>query len=45
MLDYLHVSIDQLPTVRESGEAVGELKPEVAKELGLSKKLLFQQVF
>jgi sugar (pentulose or hexulose) kinase len=37
MLDYLHVSVDQLPTVKESGEAVGELKAEVAKELGLSR--------
>jgi sugar (pentulose or hexulose) kinase len=37
MLDYLHVSVDQLPAVRESGEAVGELKTEVAKELGLSR--------
>ncbi|VVB60619.1 Glycerol kinase [uncultured archaeon] len=40
MLDYLHVSVDQLPSVRESGEAVGELKPEVAKELGLSRKTI-----
>jgi len=38
MLDYLHVSADQLPAIRESGEAVGELKPGVAKELGLSRK-------
>jgi xylulokinase len=37
MLDFLHVSVDQLPSVRESGEAVGELKAEVAKELGLSR--------
>jgi xylulokinase len=40
MLDYLHISVNQLPAVRESGEAVGELKPEVAKELGLSKKTI-----
>jgi sugar (pentulose or hexulose) kinase len=40
MLEYLHVSVDQLPTIRESGEAVGELKPEVAKELGLSRKTI-----
>jgi len=38
MLDYLKVSTDQLPDIRESGEPVGELKPEIAKELGLSKK-------
>jgi len=38
MLDYLDVSVDQLPDIRESGEAVGELKPEIAKELGLSRK-------
>ena len=37
MLEYLHVSVDQLPTVRESGEPVGELKSEVARELGLSR--------
>jgi xylulokinase len=38
MLDYLHVSIDQLPEIRESGEPVGELKAGVARELGLSRK-------
>jgi len=37
MLEYLYVSVDQLPAVRESGEAVGELKSEVARELGLSR--------
>jgi xylulokinase len=37
MVEYLHVSVDQLPEIRESGEAVGELKAEVAKELGLSR--------
>jgi len=37
MLEYLHVSVDQLPAVGESGEAVGELKSEVARELGLSR--------
>ena len=40
MLEYLQVSVDQLPTVRESGEAVGELKAEVAKELGLSQNTI-----
>jgi xylulokinase len=38
MLDYLKISTDQLPEIKESGEPVGELKPEVAKELGLSRK-------
>ena len=40
MLDYLHISADQLPTIRESGETVGELKADVAKELGLSRKTI-----
>lgn len=36
MLDFLGISAEQLPTIVESGEAVGELRPEVAFELGLS---------
>ncbi len=36
MLCYLGISEAQLPEIRESGEAVGTLKPEVASELGLS---------
>lgn len=36
MLDYLKVSNEQLPEIRESGEVVGAIIPEVAKELGLS---------
>ncbi len=37
MLEYLHISVDQLPAIKESGEPVGELKAEVAQELGLSR--------
>lgn len=40
MLQYLDVSEDQLPEIRESGEVVGELLPERAKELGLSNKTI-----
>jgi len=36
MLGELHISEDQLPRYRESGEIVGKLRPEIAKELGLS---------
>jgi xylulokinase len=36
MLDALGISEDQLPQYRESGEAVGKLRPDVAVELGLS---------
>jgi xylulokinase len=36
MLQELGVSKDQLPNYRESGEAVGKLRAEVAAELGLS---------
>lgn len=38
MLDFLQISEEQLPTVRESGELVGILKPEIAKELGIPCK-------
>lgn len=40
MLTFLGVSEDQLPNIRESGEAVGTIKPEVATELGLSSKTI-----
>lgn len=36
MLHELGVSEEQLPECRESGEAVGKLRPEIAAELGLS---------
>jgi xylulokinase len=36
MLEKLGISEKQLPQYRESGEAVGKLRPEVAAELGLS---------
>jgi len=36
MLHYLKISEGQLPELRESGESVASLKPDVAKELGLS---------
>lgn len=38
MLDILEITPDQLPEIRESGEAVGELTPSVASELGLSSR-------
>lgn len=40
MLDYLGVSEDQLPEIRESGEPVGNLLPDGAKELGLSPEMV-----
>jgi len=36
MLSFLEVSADQLPSIRESGEAVGEIIPKTAKDVGLS---------
>jgi xylulokinase len=36
MLGELNISETQLPQYRESGEAVGKLRPEIANELGLS---------
>ncbi len=36
MLQELNVSEEQLPQYRESGEAVGSLRSEIAEELGLS---------
>jgi xylulokinase len=38
MLEKLDITTDQLPEIRESGEAVGELLPSVASELRLSSK-------
>ena len=35
MLRFLDISSGQLPTIRESGEPVGEILPRVAQELGL----------
>lgn len=35
MLDYLAITEEQLPEIRESGEIVGSLLPGVASELGL----------
>jgi len=37
MLKYLGISEQQLPEIKESGEVVGEIKTEVAKEIGLSE--------
>lgn len=39
MLDFMGIREDQLAPVYESGEAVGQIIPEVAKELGLPVKL------
>ena len=36
MLHFLGVSTHQLPAIKESGEPVGEILPQVAQELGLS---------
>jgi len=40
MLDFLGVTQNQLPSIRESGEPVAKFKSEVAKELGLSPKTM-----
>lgn len=40
MLDYLGVSRQQLPQIREPGEIVGTVRPDVAQELGLSPDTL-----
>jgi xylulokinase len=40
MLDYLSISEDRLPEIKESGEVVGSLRPEIALELGLSPETL-----
>lgn len=39
MLDFLGIQEEQLPPVLESGVAVGNILPEIARELGLPKKL------
>jgi len=36
MLAYLGISASQLPEIREPGEAVGPIREEIARELGLS---------
>lgn len=40
MLDYLGVSEEKLPEIRESGEIVDCILPEVAKELGVDKDMI-----
>lgn len=40
MLSYLKVDDGQLPDIRESGEPVGTIFPEVAKELGVSADMV-----
>jgi len=40
MLEELEITTDQLPEIRESGEAVGGLLPPIASELGLSSKTI-----
>jgi xylulokinase len=40
MLDKIGITADHLPKIMESGEPVGTLKPEIAKELGLSPKTM-----
>jgi len=38
MLDFLGISADQLPDIKLSGEAVGEISQQAASELGLSPR-------
>ena len=40
MLERLEITSDQLPEIRESGEAVSEINPRTASELGLSPKTI-----
>ena len=40
MLDFIGITADQLPDIRESAEPVSSLLPETAQELGLSKTTL-----
>jgi D-xylulose kinase len=40
MLRFLEVDEGQLPDIRESGEPVGKVHPEVAKELGVSADMV-----
>jgi xylulokinase len=38
MLDFIGITEDKLPKIYESGEPVGTLRTEIARELGLSEK-------
>lgn len=40
MLNYLGIDEDNLPEIRESGEVVDTISPEVAQEVGLSEKTI-----
>ncbi len=40
MLDYLGITEDMLPQIRESGEAVGTILPEMANELGVGESVM-----
>ncbi len=40
MLDICGISVEQMPKLFESYEAVGTLKPDIAKSLGLSEKVI-----
>ncbi|MEG2652694.1 MAG: FGGY family carbohydrate kinase, partial [Ruthenibacterium sp.] len=40
MLDYLHITPDQLPIIMESGTPVSTILPEIADKLGLPHNLL-----
>ena len=40
MLQYLQVDEEQLPEIRESGEPIGSMIPDVAKELGLREETI-----
>ncbi|MFX0177799.1 MAG: FGGY-family carbohydrate kinase [Candidatus Hodarchaeota archaeon] len=40
MIDFLGISLDQLPEIKHSGEAVGNISEESAKDLGLSTNVM-----
>lgn len=40
MLEALGITEDYLPEIRESGEAVGKILPEVARELGINEEAI-----
>ncbi len=40
MLDFLGITADQLPEIKESGEAVGEMLRPISSELGLSPETI-----
>lgn len=40
MLDRLEIEESRLPEIKESGEVIGTILPEVARELGLSSELI-----